>query len=484
MNLRTMVAPLPINEAERLRQVTATCLLDSPPEASFDELTRLAAAICETPIALITLLDGHRQWFKSRVGLEVQQTSRDISFCGHAILQQKLFLVPDALLDERFADNPLVTDDPHIRFYAGMPLDSGDGVNLGTLCVIDRVPRELATGQKDALQILSRQVLAQIQLRQQVEALKQLMTEQHRVERALRESEALFRAFMDHSPIIGFMKDADGRMVYYNRTCAERFGVNQQEWLGRTDFERLPPDFAAYVRAHDLYMLRTGCQLVVEECPPMPDGSTVHWNAHRFPFVNASGERYIAAIAVDVTKEREAQEQLKRYQAELEQANLRLLDLSLTDGLTGLKNRRAFDERLRTEFELACRHHSPLSVLMLDVDDFKLFNDAFGHAEGDYVLRRVAESLEQTARRTDLVARYGGEEFTVLLPSTGAESALHFAERIRAAIISADWERVCVTVSIGIATLDTSMLNPESLLHAADLALYQAKRLGKNCVCV
>ena len=140
-------------------------VLDTVPEALFDDLTELAAGICEAPIALISLVDEKRQWFKSRFGTTLTETSRDVSFCSHAIKQPDLFIIPDASKDPRFASNPLVTSDPKIRFYAGAPLTSPDGYALGTLCIIDKVPRELRDQQKQALRILARHVVSQLELR-------------------------------------------------------------------------------------------------------------------------------------------------------------------------------------------------------------------------------------------------------------------------------------------------------------------------------
>jgi GAF domain-containing protein len=160
-----MKAPLPTNEAERLAALKEYHILDTGTEQSYDDITVLAAHICNVPIAMISLVDEVRQWFKSKVGLEQQQTSRDVAFCAHAILQNEPFTVGDATKDRRFAGNVLVTGEPHIRFYAGIPLINPEGLALGTLCVVDHQPRRLSAKQQKALQALSRQVMALLELR-------------------------------------------------------------------------------------------------------------------------------------------------------------------------------------------------------------------------------------------------------------------------------------------------------------------------------
>ena len=171
-----------INETARLEALHSYKILDTDPEKAFDDLTILASHICETPVALISLIDSDRQWFKSRVGIDVAETPREVAFCSIAIQQPDLFIVPDATKDERFSSNPFVISDPKIRFYAGAPFTSSDGHPLGTLCVVDLVPRQLTPSQQNALLALSRQVQAQFELRKNLMELRTALGERDRAE--------------------------------------------------------------------------------------------------------------------------------------------------------------------------------------------------------------------------------------------------------------------------------------------------------------
>jgi signal transduction histidine kinase len=173
------VAPPHPQEEARLAALDALEILDTLPEAGFDELTHLASHLCGTPIALVSLVDHYRQWFKSRVGLDVAETPRDFAFCSHAILGEELFVVEDAHRDERFHDNPLVTGEPRLRFYAGMPIKGLDGHPLGTLCVIDQRPRQLTAQQANTLVVIGRQVEAQLLLRLRLRELERREAELH-----------------------------------------------------------------------------------------------------------------------------------------------------------------------------------------------------------------------------------------------------------------------------------------------------------------
>lgn len=353
-----MAASLPDNEAIRLRALKEYGVLDTASEQDFDDITRLASFICKTPMSLISLIDDSRQWFKARVGLEATQTAREHAFCAHAILRpSEVMVVPDAKADERFTANPLVTGDPHIRFYAGVPLVTPTGEALGTLCVLDHTPRELDPEQVEVLRALARQVISQLELRRSLMTLEGAVAEQ---------------------------------------------------------------------------------------------------------------EQYV--------------QRLEEYQRAMEQAQAQLESQSAADGLTGLKNRRAFDLRLEEEFVRFLRTGLPLALALLDVDKFKAYNDAFGHPAGDDVLRKVADILRQCARPYDVAARYGGEEFAVILPGASRAGALVIAERIRRSVQRAVWPNRPITISIGVAVAAADISSAADLLSRADKALYHSKESGRNRV--
>lgn len=230
-----MTSP-PDHEAERLAALRLYQVLDTPPEAEFNDITRLAAQICQVPIALISLIDECRQWFKAKVGLEAGETSRNVAFCSHAIQQpQEVLIVPDTLKDARFATNPLVTAAPHIRFYAGAPLVTPTGYALGTLCVIDQVPRQLHAAQVEALQTLSRQVVTQLELRHKLSELVRANQERQRAESQLR----LLAAAVHHANetiliTTGNLRPPGPEIVFANPAFTRMTGYAVEEVLGES----------------------------------------------------------------------------------------------------------------------------------------------------------------------------------------------------------------------------------------------------------
>ncbi len=231
-----MRAPLPPNETERLAALHSYHILDTTPESGFDDLTQLAAQICNTPIALVAFVDKERQWFKSRLGLDVTETPRDLAFCAHTILRpDEMLEVHDAHLDPRFANNPLVTTDPKIRFYAGVPLVSKDGCVLGTLNVIDYQPRQLTPLQKSSLQALSRQAMVILELRH-------AHFKQKYIEEQLRQSEERARDLLDNANDIIQSVDMEGRFQYVNRAWHNILGYSEAEMAHLKLWDIISPD--------------------------------------------------------------------------------------------------------------------------------------------------------------------------------------------------------------------------------------------------
>ncbi|MBR8834863.1 MAG: tetratricopeptide repeat protein [Stigonema ocellatum SAG 48.90 = DSM 106950] len=209
--------PLPNNEIARLDALRQYQVLDTPEEKVFDDFTFLAAQICATPIALISLLDGNRQWFKSKVGLTVCETSRDVAFCAYTILQHKPLVVKNALLDPRFATNPLVTSDPNIRFYAGAPLVTSEGFAIGTLCVIDIVPRSLSLAQVEALKVLSSQVIAQLELRRHVTTMSHTIIQRQQAAAKIRSQHDFIELFYHRGMDLARKGDYKGAIADFNQ---------------------------------------------------------------------------------------------------------------------------------------------------------------------------------------------------------------------------------------------------------------------------
>ena len=315
-------ARLPEQEPRRLAALRRYHVLDTAPESAFDDLTRLASKACGAPIALITLLDEKRQWFKSRVGLEATHLPRNISFCSHTILQGDIMVVEDAAQDERFADNPMVISEPHLRFYAGAPLTSADGFKVGALCVIDRTPRTLTGEQAETLRILSRQVVTQLELRRHLVELARSIEEQKRTEDRLRTSEAFYQTLVETLPQNIIRKDLQGRFTFANRKFCNLIGKPLDAILGRTDFDLFPVEMASKYHRDDLRVMSTLDNLDTIEAHRAPSGERLFVHVIKTPLYDAVGRLIgIQGIFWDVSSRKKTEEALA-YERDLLRALL------------------------------------------------------------------------------------------------------------------------------------------------------------------
>jgi diguanylate cyclase (GGDEF)-like protein/PAS domain S-box-containing protein len=403
----------------------------------------------------------------------MRETPRNISFCTHAIHQDGAFMVEDAASDARFKDNILVTENPNIRFYAGVPIHAPGGAPVGTLCVIDTEPRTLTKNQREALAILGQQVEARLKLRQQRIVLENALVENKRLTESLQSTNAMFQAFMDNGPFMSYVKDPLGRFVYYNKSMAMLFNLSRDQWIGKSDHDLFPAEVADEYRSHDLEVVASGETREFAETTPSVGGQEVHWRSYKFPIDDGSGQSMIAGLSLDVT------ESLVQRQA-LAAANIELERLATIDPLTGLFNRRVFQNRIEIEFAIFQRKARPLALMILDVDNFKKLNDGMGHASGDNALKLLGGVLQACTRKEDLAARLGGEEFAVLMPDTNGRTSMALADRIHQALRGHDDAPAPLTVSIGIASTDAAMTSWEQLFALADEAMYMAKRSGKD----
>ncbi|HSH81942.1 MAG TPA: GAF domain-containing protein [Herpetosiphonaceae bacterium] len=228
-----MSVPLPPDEAERLEALHRYAVLDTPPEVAFDRITGLAARLFNVPIALVSFVDARREWFKSVDGLNLRELPRDVSFCRHIVLAGEAMVVPDAMEDPRFADNPLVTGSPEFRYYAGAPLKTTDGFCLGALCIIDKVPREpLSDPERRTLEDLAAIVVDELELRVSAAKLRREMVERESVDKALRESEEHFRQLAEALDDCVWISSTDSSEILYVSPAYETIWGRSREELG------------------------------------------------------------------------------------------------------------------------------------------------------------------------------------------------------------------------------------------------------------
>lgn len=461
-----MEASRPADEDRRIEALRALQVLDTPPEAAFDDITRIAAQITGATTALVTLVDEERQWFKSVHEFPVRETSRDVSFCAHAILQpHEVLVVDDAMLDERFRDNPLVTGDPRIRFYAGAPLTDAAGLAVGTLCVIDYAPRGLRDDQREALQALSRQVMKELQLRRNLRDMAATITGRRRAA-----TPEMLQALLDRMPAVVFIKDTENRFVLVNAEFEKLAGVSGDDLVGHRGNPLLPRDLSAESQRLDAEVLKTLTPVSVDVTLAGDDGAERIYSADKFPLLDWAGRAYaVVTVARDITDR-------LRYEQQLEH-------LADHDALTGLASRRRFMRDLEVRIAEARRDGVSGAVVVLDIDGLRAINDVSGHRAGDLFLLALAEQLQAVLRESDLLARLAGDQFGVLLRRADAAALDHAGERLlaaaRACAVHVDGRVARATVSGG-ACLFTGRGTAEDVLTWAEDALDEAKDRGRD----
>jgi diguanylate cyclase (GGDEF)-like protein/PAS domain S-box-containing protein len=434
------------SEGARLDALAHYRIAGTPPEARFDSIAQLATNLFDTPIALVSLIDRDRQWFKANVGLGMLESPREISFCRHTIASDDVFIVNDAAVDPDFADNPLVTGGPAIRFYAGAPLITPTGHRLGAFCIADNRPRDtFSSRDRKTLQDLAGLAMQQIELRR----------------------DELVRAavmrFADASTLPLISIDGDGTIVFVNPAAASLFGYTPDEVSGQPIQGLISAspalDGSGHASAGPISgtgHCRDGSELPVQL-------SFIAWQADAAGAAGGTGY-----IIRDLSHRRERR--------------ARRLHLASHDALTGLANRSEFEARLQETLQ----HDNGATVLLLNLDGIKEINDSLGRAVGDALIQDVAARLPALIDADATLARFGGASFAVLLPQahdsitawSGALTILQSFEQP----FDFDGHAVPLGVSIGAAVGPEHGDDARTLIASADFALFQAKQSGGRTV--
>lgn len=367
-----VISPLPENETERLEALRQYHILDTPPENVFDDLTRLASDVCEAPIALITFIDAHRQWFKSKIGVRPSEIPRDSSFCAYAILQHQPLIIHDTASDPRFENNPWATSDPHVRFYAGAPLLTSEGYILGTVCVMDYVPRVLRPKQIEGLQTIAHETMILLELRRTISEMSRTLAGLRTAE----EREPFFSLSLDLLFIAGF----DGLIRQINPAFEKICGATKEMLQTKPLIEFIHPDDRDRTAA-ELEKLKGGNSTGSFEVRiPQPDGSDrrILWNA-----TPSREKELIYAVGRDITDLKQIQEEIKGFTAYLEQrvhartaqlsASNEALEREMAQRRQAEQSLRESEEKYRLLFE---NNPEPMWVFDLQTLAFLTVNEA------------------------------------------------------------------------------------------------------------
>lgn len=454
-------------ERQRCAALTAYGILDTPREQSFDQIVSIAAELFETPIALLAFADGDRHWYKATLGVEIDQMAAGDTFCQHVLDLNEALIIEDALEDCRVADNPLVIEDPRVRFYAGAPLRTNDNVLIGVLCVFDVVPRHVGCGKIVALQNLANGVMAALDLRRAMRQQHVLLKERRSVEKELLESRARLVDYISTAADLFWETDENFRFQRANmpkddsRDFAEiqsRFENQVRRFSGRDiASDPLWKQHLDYLRAHKPFRNFTFPQINEQ-------GETEWYETSGKPFYREDGSfAGYRGTTRDITARVKAEQRVQK--------------LAQTDFLTGLPNRYAFLKHLRETMMATPGTNSVL--VLVDIDHFKKINDTLGHGVGDKLLAMVAGILRKGLGGKGYLARIGGDEFVMLVEpsmlSFNIPQLVAFILNCFSDALDIDGRRVHIGATIGVSVLADENIEPGELLKMADLALFHAK---------
>ena len=314
--------PIPENENERLEALYRYKILDTPPEEIFDDVTKLAAHICDTPYALVSFIDDRRQWFKSKVGVEESEVAREIAFCAHTIASRDdAVIIENAECDERFSANPLVVSNPSIRFYAGVKLITTDGFAIGTLCVFDCKTRTLTHEQVEALKTLRRQTMTALELRHEHARLNRLLGEYEQQAKALLKAEQEYRNLVDSAQDLIYRADNKGVINYSNDVMSHLLGYSKDELKNRHFTDFIKPEFRDNVRSLYELQLQNKTPNTYFEVPVINKTGELIWIGQnvRTIFVDGTVSGF-QAVARNITERKQWEELREKLIVELEKA--------------------------------------------------------------------------------------------------------------------------------------------------------------------
>lgn len=504
-------------EQRRLAALDRLGILDTPPEERFERLTRIARQYYGVKTALFSVLDSERQWFKSRQGIEDEETPRSIAFCDHAIRQDKLFVVEDAAKDPRFRNNPLVTGKNHIRFYAGMPVREPTGFKIGSLCIIDDQPRHIGEMDLDVLRNLASIIEDELERSYLADnnsefiQVSHLSRAIHRAQNAFLTSENERAAF--EQMLSDLLSLTGSQFGFIGEVLHKNSGEPYLKIGAITNIAWSPETQALYQQIERRGLLFENLENILGQ--PMMTGEIIvsdqlTQDPRRgglppgHPVINAyigipvySGDQQIGLIGLANRlggyKEKLAHDlepllqtlgnliDRKRLYQEKHEHQKSLEQAANYDALTGLPNRRRLTELFEKELHEADQRHGQVAVCFIDLDGFKAINDEHGHAVGDAVLKNIGQRLQSIVRSHDVIARLGGDEFVAILRDVDhARVYARLLEVIRHPISYKDFV-LHLSGSMGVTLYPDDNVDSDQLLRHADQAMYAAKESGKNC---